>query len=407
VPRATISIIIALLCNVIQHCEYALFGLSSAIIVKVFFPQGEILDRLIWFYTLLLVSVFFKPLGSYIFGRIGDIYGRSKTFKIGMFISGFSTLSIGLIPSFEQIGYLSLFMLIFCRISLIMTGNIDNVTIYITESISKNHKNFASGLIGLSVQTGILLASIAFYISDYYKTEYLWRMNFIISGLLGLLMLLLRKFIIESSEFEIYKNNNQILKQPLESIFTLIKKQRIVFSKAMIMHGSIGGIYNFYILFFTNYVFHIIKIDNNHQSDMAINIGIACCAILAPVAGLLADKFNSKKQILYFLVINLLIIIINIILINYNYYSFVLHIILLSIYPFFVIPIIIEIKEMFDVKVRMRLYGLSHTIGSTILSSSTPLICTILFKVTSIYFAPLLYLLFLNILLIIFTPKNV
>jgi len=402
--RLNVPVTIALLGNVIQHFEYALFGLSGAIIVKIFFPQGDMLDKLIWFYTILLVSVLFKPLGSYIFGRIGDIYGRPKSFKIGMLISALSTLLIGLIPSFEQIGYLSIALLVISRVSLIMTGQIDNVTIYVTESISKNHTNFASGLISLSLQTGIFIASLAFYISDYYKIELLWRINFIISGVMGLVILSFRHKLTESKEFQ--ESQIREIKKPLESIFTIIKNNRVNFTKAIILHGTIGGIYNFYLLFFLNYISQLTNIANQQSANLSINIGVGCCAILAPLAGFLADKYNRNKQIFYFIIINLVILLVNIILIATNHYSVIIQIILMCIYPFFVVPIIVYMKELFDVKVRMRLYGLSHTIGSTLISTSVPLISTLIYKSTSIQIAPVIYLVSLNILLLIFCPKK-
>lgn len=397
-------IIIALISNLIQHFEYALFGLSSAIIVNVFFPAGEMLDKLIWFYTLLLVAVFFKPLGSYIFGKIGDIYGRSKAFKIGMFISTFSTLIIGLIPSFAQIGYFAIALLIICRISLIMTGQIDNVTIYITESITKKNENFASGLVSLSLQMGIFLASISFYIANYYQLESLWRLNFIISGLLGLIILGLRHIIVESSEFQNHRAKSEKIEED-KSIFSIIKDNKINFLKAIIIHGSIGGMYNFYILFFANYVGHMIQIVKIDEANLAINIGTGCCAILGPLSGFLADKYNKDKQILYSLIVNLILTLICIYFVIYGQYLSIIHILLLCNYQFFVVPIIVYMKNLFNINVRMRLYGLSHTIGSTIFSSSVGLICSLLAKPQLIYGIPLIYLLVFNILLIIFRPK--
>jgi MHS family proline/betaine transporter-like MFS transporter len=404
VSKVNISIFIALLSNVVQHCEYALFGLSGTIIAKAFFPKSEMIDKLIWFYAVLYISVFFKPLGSYIFGKIGDIYGRSKAFQIGMIVSGISTFFVGVIPSFEELGYLSVLLLISCRILLIMTGHIDNITIYVTESVEKKYANFASGLICISTQTGIFIASLIFYIANYYEQEYLWRLNFIISGLLGLLILFLRKMITETKEFENNRKDNTETSPTTDSIFSLIRKQKSNFIRAAIIHGSIGGIYNFYILFFSNYVSHLIQIANSNGPNLAVNIGIGICALLAPLAGLLADKIGGPIQILYFLLLNIVLVIINIIFIYAGNYSFIMHVVLIAIYPFFMVPIIVYLKGIFNVNIRMRLYGLSHTVGSTILSSSTPLICSILSKFTNI--GPLIFLLFLNILLIIFCPKK-
>ena len=400
--RLNIPVLIALLSNIIQHFEYAMFGISSAIITKIFFPPGEFIDRLIGFYFILLLSVLFRPIGSYIFGRIGDEYGRSKAFKLGMTISAIATIVIGIIPGFDNIGYFSILLVLICRISLIMTGQIDNVTIYITETIPKNYENLASGLISLSLQFGIFLASLIYSLTDDIEISGLWRLNFIISGILGLVIMLMRRFIVETKEYRKYKAE----KPRYESIINIIGSNKRDFVRAMMIHGSIGGMYNFFILFFINYVGRVVEIASISMLNLATNIGIACCAFLAPLAGLIADKTNPHKQIFYSLIICLLIAIINIIYIDQFIYPFYGHIALMAVYPFFTAPIIIYLKKLFSVGVRMRLYSLSHTFGSTILSTTTPIIATILWKYTGNITAPFIYFLILNILLLITCPKS-
>ena len=174
----------------------------------------------------------------------------------------------------------------------------------------------------------------------------------------------------------------------------------------LIIQGSIGGIYNFYIIFFANHVGYLTQITSSYNANLATNLGIFGVVLMAPLAGLLADKFNGRKQIFYFLIFNLFCLSVNLVAIYFGNYFIILHVLLICIYPFFVVPITVYLKGLFDVPVRMRLYGLSHTIGSTILSSTTPLICIFIWKTTLIQIAPLIYLAFLNLLLIMFCPKK-
>ena len=405
--RLNIAVLIVLLSNIIQHFEYAMFGISSAIITKIFFPPGEFVDRLMGFYFILLVAVFFRPIGSYIFGRIGDRYGRSQAFKLGMAISAISTILIGFIPGFETIGYVSIFLVLLCRILLIMTGQIDNVTIYVTEIIPKNYENLASGLISLSLQFGIFLASIIYSLTDDIAISGLWRLNFIISGILGLIIMTMRRFVIETKEYKEYKEYRE--KKPRQnhkSIISIIGANKRDFIRAMIIHGSIGGMYNFFILFFINYVGRVVEIGSIPMLNLATSIGIACCAFLAPLAGFIADKTNPHKQIFYSLILCLVLAIINIYYIDHLIYPFYYHIALMVVYPFFTAPIIIYLKKLFAVGVRMRLYSLSHTFGSTLLSTTTPIMATILWKYTGNITAPFIYFLILNILLLITCPQR-
>lgn len=69
----------AFLGTIIEYYDYSLYGFSAAIIAEKFFsPATDQLTKLVNVFAVYAVAYLSKPLGAYIFGRIGDKYGRKK-----------------------------------------------------------------------------------------------------------------------------------------------------------------------------------------------------------------------------------------------------------------------------------------------------------------------------------------
>lgn len=155
------AFLIAFFVSIIRYYDYALFGLSANILAQNFLPNNVHETQLLGFFALVSAAVVMRPLGSIIFGYIGDRYGRTKSIKISMFISSISTLLISVTPSFYKIGIFATIMLTFCRMIFLasLAGEIDGIKIYVAEKISSQNKNVGIGIIASCTQIGALLAS--------------------------------------------------------------------------------------------------------------------------------------------------------------------------------------------------------------------------------------------------------
>ena len=93
--------------TLIEWYDFYIFGSLATILAKSFFPQGNptvaLLSTLATFATGFVV----RPFGAIFFGRIGDLVGRKHAFLVTLLIMGFSTMAIGILPTYEQVGMLA------------------------------------------------------------------------------------------------------------------------------------------------------------------------------------------------------------------------------------------------------------------------------------------------------------
>ena len=101
---------------VVDWYDFLLYGITAALVFnREFFPQiGPAMGTLAAFATF-GVGFLFRPLGGIIFGHFGDRLGRKRMLMMTVWMMGIATACIGLLPSFNQIGWWAPVLLVFLR----------------------------------------------------------------------------------------------------------------------------------------------------------------------------------------------------------------------------------------------------------------------------------------------------
>ncbi len=101
--------------TIFEWYDFALYGMLAVIIGRQFFsvfdPSAQAIFALLAFAAGFLV----RPFGAIVFGRLGDLVGRTLTFLITIVITGLSTFLVGLLLSHEATGWLAPVSLIALR----------------------------------------------------------------------------------------------------------------------------------------------------------------------------------------------------------------------------------------------------------------------------------------------------
>lgn len=382
--------IIAFLATLVRYYDYGLFGMSAAILSKTYLPESSDENQMLAFFALFSASVLLRPFGSIIFGKIGDKLGRIESVKIAAILAALTTMMIGFIPSASTIGIWAAFLLTAARIVFLVSlaGEIDAIKIYIAEMVGSKRRHFASSLVTLSAQAGVFIAATMYHYSQStelseHVREYFWRCNFIAGGLAGILIFLLRKSLVESEVF--LKNKSRVDIFDDMNLLQIINHNKSKFIAATVINGMLGGVYQFLIIYLATFSGNVANlISANEASSSNIKL-VLIYALSSIAAGTLADRINYYTQTLISIALSICAMLIMIYYSELGIYSIQCHKLIVFIAPFFIIPSYAKVQSLFASKVRMRMCSLSHSLGSMIFSSTTPLFCLLLWKFFNLY----------------------
>src|SRR5438876_8008556 len=117
--RALIEVVVAsTIGTTIEWYDFFLYGLVTALVFpELFFPdEATPFLRQILAFSTFSVGFLARPLGGLIFGHLGDRIGRKSTLVSTLLLMGVSTLLIGLLPTYHQIGVAAPVLLTVLRI---------------------------------------------------------------------------------------------------------------------------------------------------------------------------------------------------------------------------------------------------------------------------------------------------
>ena len=126
------SLIIAFFVTIVRYYDYALFGLSASLLSKNFMPRGNDGDQMLIFFAVFSLATIARPMGSLIFGKIGDKVGRVVSVKMSTVIAATSTCLVAVAPGFDSVGLFAVIIITLLRMLFLMSlaGEIDAIKIY-------------------------------------------------------------------------------------------------------------------------------------------------------------------------------------------------------------------------------------------------------------------------------------
>lgn len=188
--------------------DFAIFGLFAPYISKVFFVNDTHLMGLIKSYGILAVGYLARPLGGYIFGWFGDRHGRKNIFVLSILIMALSTLVIGLLPGYDEIGGWAIFLLLLFRFlqGASFGGELPGAVVFTSEHI-RLHKGFGTSFIIAALNYGaacggLIGAILNRFLSYDQMLSWGWRVPFFFGFLIGIIGYFVRRTTKETPAFE-------------------------------------------------------------------------------------------------------------------------------------------------------------------------------------------------------------
>ncbi len=195
--------------TVIEWYDFFIYALAANIVfAQLFFaPAGEEYQRIFSLVTIGL-SFLFRPLGAAIAGRLGDRFGRKPLLVITLIMMGIATTTMGLLPTYDQIGLWAPFLLLALRIlqGISAGGEWGGAVLMSVEYAPKGRRGFYGAFPQIGVPTGMLLASAVMAVVTWIAPgqafyDWGWRIPFLLSLVLVAVGLFVRSAVDESPVF--------------------------------------------------------------------------------------------------------------------------------------------------------------------------------------------------------------
>ena len=394
----------AILGTIVEYYDYALYGFAASLIAQHFFPTTDPTIGLLKAYGVFIAGSCSKPLGSLIFGYLGDKYGRSIALKLSMFGIALPTAMVGLIPGYETWGWTSALILLICRMlqGMFVTGESDGVRIFIFESMPKTRPCLTNSISGMATMVGVYFASTATsFAANPSFPDYAWRIPFIVGGIMGVFIVLLRKSLEETPDY--IEHLQMLSKKPKQDdseisfLNVILKNRKGVFITAL-LYGVVGGGYHFFFVFLGPYLSSTLHILDVNQATLITSNAILIYTLCAPLAGYLADRFEPVRTLKFSAITFLGILGLGVYTLSQKYFPTWLWFLFAVNLSFLHTPGFVVLFKQFSVGERFRCISVGHALGSMALSGTSPFICLQLWQSTQSNLAPLYYFGFLTML---------
>lgn len=356
--------LISLIGTIAEYYDYALYGFCAIILSQYFFSGSA--KALLSTYGLFALAAMGKPVGSVVFGWLGDRFGRSFVLKRSMVGIAIPTMVIALTPGQHEWGILSAIIIVICRFmqGVFVSGETDGVRIYLYESPVGRYPFFANSLVILSMIIGAFLASYGATYSLNHTGSWLWRIPFIIGGLLGIVVYYARKHLIDPPrKRRIY--SQQKTSHNLRGIIATI-----------LLMGGAGGTYHLFFVFRPTFLAQISGTILPGEAQWTTTVALFFFAPGVLFSGYIAEKVGGKRVVaagcLSLLTLSI-IFMDEIIQSLTNYYligAFGCTIGLIF------SPAFVLVMRQFEPEVRFRCASIGHSLGSLFLSGSAPFMAT-------------------------------
>jgi Sugar (and other) transporter len=290
--------------TVFEWYDFYLYATLAPFFAALFFPKGNDTAALLSSFATYAAGFLVRPFGALVFGRVGDIVGRKYTFLVTITVMGAATFAVGLLPTFQAIGWAAPVLLVLLRLlqGLALGGEYGGAATYVAEHAAESRRGYDTSWIQTTATLGFFLALMVILacrgtMAKEVFAEWGWRIPFLVSLVLLVFSIYIRLKLEESPVFQKIKSEGQTSKAPLTESFANWENGKIVLLALLGATAGQGVVWytgQFYALFFL-----IITLKLDFQSAyILIAISLVLGTPLFIFFGWLSDKIGRKNIIM-------------------------------------------------------------------------------------------------------------
>ncbi|MFF4327651.1 MFS transporter [Streptomyces sp. NPDC001591] len=282
----------------IEFYDFFVYGTAAALVLgPLFFPSFSPLTGTLAAFGTFGVGFLARPLGSVVFGHIGDRYGRRPVLLASLLLTGLATVAVGCVPTYASIGVSAPALLLLLRFlqGLGLGGEWGGAVLLTAEHAPEGRRGLWSSFPQMGPAAGFLLANgltlaLSGLLSDAQFTAWGWRVPFWCAGLLALAGLWLRRSVEETPQFRALTETGRRAEAPLPEVLRGHWRLLLLTGGAM----SVG-----YAVFYAVTTWSLAYTTGRLGMDRTLMLAVAMAAVLlmglvtAPLAAL-GDRWGRR-----------------------------------------------------------------------------------------------------------------
>jgi MHS family proline/betaine transporter-like MFS transporter len=387
------QILAAVVGNTLEWYDFAVYGFLAPIIGKVFFPSDDAVASLLAAYGVLAMGYASRPLGSVIFGHIGDRIGRKPALMLSVAVMGSATLAIGFLPGHAEIGVTAAVILVVLRglQGVAVAGEYASSAVLLVEQAPPARRGLVGSWVVAGCNIGFLLGSavcalVSTLLGDAEMQAWGWRIPFFAGAAIAFYALLLRRGLTESPVMAATE-----AAPPLPALVALRDHWREI-GQIVCLVLPTAVIYFLVFVYAISYLTDQMHYSTANALDIS-TLALIVLVVIAPIGGVLADRLG-RRPVMFF--VNIASFVLtwplwyvmhqeNLALILFAQLSFAL---INGLGWSLTVPVMVELLP---ARVRCSAAGIGYNLCLGLFGGTTPWVATYLVERTADDFAPVYY----------------
>ncbi|MDF0542211.1 MFS transporter [Sphingobium sp. H39-3-25] len=294
---------VAILGNVIEYYDATLYGLLAVFLSKAFFAFSDANSALLATYATFIIAYAVRPIAGVLLGHLADIRGHRFVLMLTINLMTIGTVGIGVLPTYATIGVWAPMLLILLRTiqGIGASAEFTVATSYAIEQGPSGRSQYLTGWSNAGANIGPMLASlVSMLLASTFGDAFLsfggWRVPFLLSAPLGLVVFYLRRQMV--SDGLVHSPSMDVRKHArVPLIIALRGHWGTVVSVIAMGAGQRVGTFCIQAYFVTA------MIRLGYGGTLAMLVSILLFGIGVPTSvygGVLADKFGGRCTLVIF-----------------------------------------------------------------------------------------------------------
>ncbi|RYY27627.1 MAG: MFS transporter [Sphingomonadales bacterium] len=374
--------------NATEWFDYGIYAYGLVYISAALFP-GEAEQATLFALATFAISFLVRPLGGLFWGPLGDRYGRKSVLALTILMMSGATVAVGLIPSYESIGFWATALLVVLRMvqGFSTGGEYGGAATFMAEYAPDAKRGLCGSFLEFGTLAGfslgaLLMLGFSLTLGDAAMYDWAWRVPFLLAGPMGLIGMYLRSRMEDTPvfrEIEARHETEPAASTDLRHLFTGYWRSLLVMGGLVVALNVV----NYTLLsYMPTYLQRRLGLSADAALIVPI-IGMLFMMVLVPFAGSLSDRVG-RKPMWWFSLIGLFVGVVPLYLLMDT--GFVGAIIGFALLGLLYVPQLATISAMFPAMfpthVRFAGFAIAYNVSTSLFGGTAPLFNSWLIGVT-------------------------